>query len=415
MPRDEVLQLMVLKRYFNDRLGGKGKMQASIDAAYYSFDRGVYLARVIRGWARLYEYTESLPPPRKRGKHTICTSALDDEDIREQCLSYFRSLPPNARSATKLKAYNEQVVYPEGNTKDIYHDDHNRADVVEYRKSWTPTMINYRTKMREYGGEDCSEVIMLDLQEGDKEIVLVTHDECYFNSNDDGAITWTATGEFIIKKKARSNSTANTLVRSLSLGRIVTVSGYPITWYNSLEMPRKFLFCFDQSSNNQELPPDALVVRKLTLKDKMSKETIKPGYFELKVGALFKIYPTQRHMPSMDGRKALRTILQERQLWRDDLPRLCQKKAAEINPCEPTKCCNATHILSQQQDFCSQQSRLEIAVRSRGHLSSMYPKSHCECNFIERVWGNVKGRHERSAIIHTPLLRKGFRGFCQRS
>ncbi|KAK9376167.1 uncharacterized protein V1513DRAFT_440909 [Lipomyces chichibuensis] len=90
-----------------------------------------------------------------------------------------------------------------GHTKDIYHDGHERADVVEYRKSWAATMMNYRTKMREYGGEDCSEVIMPNLQEGDKEIVLVTRDECYFNSNDDVAITWTAKGESIIKKKGQ--------------------------------------------------------------------------------------------------------------------------------------------------------------------------------------------------------------------
>ncbi|KAK9492606.1 hypothetical protein V1508DRAFT_447985 [Lipomyces doorenjongii] len=89
MPADEALQLTVLKRYFSDQLCGKGKMKASIDAAFYSFDKGVYMARVIRGWAKLYEHTESLPALSKRGKHTKWASALDDEDVREQCLPYF--------------------------------------------------------------------------------------------------------------------------------------------------------------------------------------------------------------------------------------------------------------------------------------------------------------------------------------
>ncbi|KAK9311098.1 hypothetical protein V1524DRAFT_83280 [Lipomyces starkeyi] len=70
----------------------KGKMKASTDAANYSFDKGVYMVRVTRGWASLYVHTEALPPLSKRGKHAKWTSALDDEDVREQCLSYFRSL-----------------------------------------------------------------------------------------------------------------------------------------------------------------------------------------------------------------------------------------------------------------------------------------------------------------------------------
>ncbi|KAJ8098164.1 hypothetical protein POJ06DRAFT_258706 [Lipomyces tetrasporus] len=52
-------------------------------------------------------------------------------------------------------------------------------------------MMNYRAKMREYGGEDCTEVILPNLDDGEHEIVQVTHDECYFNSNDDVAVTWT--------------------------------------------------------------------------------------------------------------------------------------------------------------------------------------------------------------------------------
>ncbi|KAK9242127.1 hypothetical protein V1506DRAFT_107697 [Lipomyces tetrasporus] len=100
MPAEEILQLAVLKRYFIDQLKGTGKMKASINAAFYSFDKGIYMVRVIRGWAKIYQLIESLPPLSKRGKHTKWRSALDDEDVREQCLAYFRSLSPNARTAT---------------------------------------------------------------------------------------------------------------------------------------------------------------------------------------------------------------------------------------------------------------------------------------------------------------------------
>ncbi|ODQ74023.1 hypothetical protein LIPSTDRAFT_69552 [Lipomyces starkeyi NRRL Y-11557] len=60
-----------------------------MDAAPYTFDTGPYISRVIRGWANIYEQTESLSPLSKRGKHTKWRSALDDDDVRERCLSYF--------------------------------------------------------------------------------------------------------------------------------------------------------------------------------------------------------------------------------------------------------------------------------------------------------------------------------------
>ncbi|KAK9359678.1 hypothetical protein V1504DRAFT_457248 [Lipomyces starkeyi] len=65
-------------------------------------------------------------------------------------------------------------------------------------------MMNYRAEMREYNGEDCSEVVLPTLEDGEQEIVLVTHDECYFHSNDDDAVTWTENGESIIKKTAKA-------------------------------------------------------------------------------------------------------------------------------------------------------------------------------------------------------------------
>ncbi|KAK9489334.1 hypothetical protein V1508DRAFT_67724 [Lipomyces doorenjongii] len=108
MPADEALQLTVLKHYFMDLLEGKGKTKASMDAAFYTFDKRPYMSRVIRGWANIYEKTGSLPPLSKRGKHTKWRSALDDEDIREQCLLYFRALPPNAPYATKLKFFTQK-------------------------------------------------------------------------------------------------------------------------------------------------------------------------------------------------------------------------------------------------------------------------------------------------------------------
>ncbi|KAK9241720.1 hypothetical protein V1506DRAFT_549914 [Lipomyces tetrasporus] len=166
----------------------------------------------------------------------------------------------------------------------------------------------------------------------------------------------------------------NTLGKSSSPGKIAMFSGYRMIWFYSLRKRSIFrkvasrlcwLFCFDQSSNHQA--PDALAIRKFTLKDKKMNDPIKAGYFELN-GQRYvqEMCYTEGH-PKFGWQKGIRTILEERQLWHDKLPRLCQKKAAEIDLSQTAECC-ATHLLALQEDFLSQPSRLEIAVRSRGHL-----------------------------------------------
>lgn len=43
--------------------------------------------------------------------------------------------------------------------------------------------------------------------------------------------------------------------------------------------------------------------------------------------------------------------------------------------------------MSMQEDFVKQKSALEETVTSAGHIFELYPKYHCECNWIERYWG----------------------------
>jgi len=55
-----------------------------------------------------------------------------------------------------------------------------------------------------------------------------------------------------------------------------------------------------------------------------------------------------------------------------------------------TPACCATHILSKQHDFLNQKNAIHEAVEDRNHKFELYPKYHCECNFIERYWGAAK-------------------------
>ena len=47
-------------------------------------------------------------------------------------------------------------------------------------------------------------------------------------------------------------------------------------------------------------------------------------------------------------------------------------------------------LLSDQADFKGQKSRLEEVVEERGHIAFFLPKFHCELNYIELYWAQVK-------------------------
>lgn len=52
--------------------------------------------------------------------------------------------------------------------------------------------------------------------------------------------------------------------------------------------------------------------------------------------------------------------------------------------------CCAKHLLANQPDFLAQRSAIHEVIDERNHLFKLYPKFHCELNFIERYWGLVK-------------------------
>lgn len=67
--------------------------------------------------------------------------------------------------------------------------------------------------------------------------------------------------------------------------------------------------------------------------------------------------------------------------------------------CKLKKCCSDDHageecclerILSNQEDFKAQKSILEETLLGTGHMMTLYPKYHCETNWIERHWGEAK-------------------------
>ena len=55
--------------------------------------------------------------------------------------------------------------------------------------------------------------------------------------------------------------------------------------------------------------------------------------------------------------------------------------------------CCAFHVLDNEPDYALQKPWLEEEVLKLGHNFFLYPKYHCELNFIEMIWGYVKSYH----------------------
>lgn len=52
--------------------------------------------------------------------------------------------------------------------------------------------------------------------------------------------------------------------------------------------------------------------------------------------------------------------------------------------------CCARHFLESRPDFSNQKTALQEIVEDAGHIFEMYPKYHCECNWIEYYWSASK-------------------------
>ena len=248
---------------------------------------------------------------------------------------------------------------------------------------------------------------------------IVTHDECIFYAHDDTSKNWLLDDESILKKKGQGRSlmvsdflcachgrlkiseedTARLKIPSESREIIHPGKNHDGYWksddmvgqlrkkaiplFRAMHPEATGVFLFDQSTNHQAFDPTALVANRMTLHPKVEKTwKYKDGYYFVNHQ---KIYQPMFFVDEDDGVckfKGIKRILEERGLWFPALRLEC-KNEAEGN------CC-ARHILAAQPDFLAQKSALAQAVEESDNIFDLYPKYHCECNFIERYWGAAK-------------------------
>jgi len=68
-------------------------------------------------------------------------------------------------------------------TKGVYMDGHERNDVIAYRGQFLAKMAEHEKRMPTFI-DDCSDVIWPNLQNGEKPLIFVTHDESIFHAFD---------------------------------------------------------------------------------------------------------------------------------------------------------------------------------------------------------------------------------------
>ncbi|GBB92112.1 hypothetical protein RclHR1_19680002 [Rhizophagus clarus] len=135
-------------------------------------------------------------------KHTKLESLLDDEDFKEECLTWLRQQKPESCTPENLKIYIEGMVFLkltghikkdiilektcqnymhlwgykyDERKKGVYYDGHERPDVIKYRKEWLERMFGYQKFMKNFDGEMMDIVSEPYLKQEEKELVQLVH------------------------------------------------------------------------------------------------------------------------------------------------------------------------------------------------------------------------------------------------
>ncbi|PKB97087.1 hypothetical protein RhiirA5_298178, partial [Rhizophagus irregularis] len=309
----------------------------------------------------------------------------------------------------------------------IYYDGHERDDVLQYRKEFLEKMFEHEKYMSKYEGESMDR-IHPNLPEGEKERILVVHDECIFYSNDGKRGLWTKDGEMPLRKKGNGRSIMVSEFLTEVDGRLrlqqtdiekhphvpeaarcylkpgVNQDGYwtaehlleqieykAIPIFETLYPDCVAVFAFDNSSNHAAFSKDALVANRMNLNPGGKQPVMRNTYFGPNNQLQSMVFPTTHNDEKLRGKpKGIKQILMEREKWPPGgLVLDCNKCKEKCQDSSRTSCC-ARRVISLEPDFLAQKGAIEELIENAGHKCIFFPKFHCELNFIERYWGAAK-------------------------
>lgn len=420
--------------------------QASMMAATGA-GKGTWFARRLRQWIMAYirgNFTYDSLPHTRYGMFK--TSLLDDEDLSQRIQQHLQALDRNfkaqdvvdfvtspamqgclgvhrqkigLRTARRWLKRTHRYGLPE---KGMYIDGHERNDVVNYRQLFLQRMEERARRMPIFNTAvgDMS-VVMPQLQNGEKLLILVTHDESTFYENDRKHQRWIPLDATAVPQpKGEGVSVMVSDFLSPICGRlkdeiseariffhcgkngdgyfdnddILKQTNEAIKLFERIYPTAQALFMFDNATTHQKRATDSLSALHMPKSCKiwrpgqpLMRDAILPN------GAPQPLYWPVTHQEFPGHFKGMEQILKERGLWRSGLKAQCTTRFAD---CEDRTNCCCRRILYNQPDFVNQKSSLEELVESKGHLCDFYPKFHCELNFIEQYWGASKFRYRQA-------------------
>jgi hypothetical protein len=485
--KDEVFKVVCVRYYIQLMLDNNlGRMNASYACAKANYrlkdgKEGAdsiygYKARLIRKWGHEFIIHKEFRTS-GQGMHVKTMSVITDEQVQvqlrnvlqgmnaldrnpfqfqtllnEQLLSQIKGAPrkvslKTARRWMKLLGYTA-TKYKKG----YYVDGHERDDVRAAREVYLAKMAEKEQRMRDYEREptdpDPSNLlkeIPPSLKDGEREVILITHDESIFYSNDATKLIWILDQYSELRPKSNGSSIhVSAFVNERSgLPKEAYKIIYPgknrdgfwtnkdlaeqlqevLQLYSEMYPDCDFLFQFDNSANHGAFKDDALVASRLNLKvGAKSHDTVDGDGNDIK--SEYKMRDTyytkdgkrirQSMIDPISGRnKGIIPVLSERGLCTRDGKRLHTNERLYLD-CEKCKCgdtterpsdCCARRLLANQPDFLGQKNWLQEIVddwnttHGSRHSLIFLPKFHCELNWIEMVWGYVKARLRRDCMF----------------
>ena len=328
--------------------------------------------------------------------------------------------------------------------KDVYFDGHEREDVVKYRNEVFLKIWQQASRRFVIFKEDGSWEKPPGLRSDEKPLVLVTHDESTFNTNDGKRRLWSKGGEQPLRPKGKGKGIM--VSGFLTPGGILRVpdhvsdtelltdpmwlrddNGKPVRkaieyleygkdnyWTGEKMVEHTMraaipifkhafpncegLFAFDNASNHSAFAANALVAAKMNLMPGGKQPLLRDGWDHGRDLPQPMVFSQDHPDATLRGKaKGIRQVLYERGLWQDRRPDgskflLVCPKTHDRPGCDPAlngECC-ATALLQSQRDFQDQRGWLQEEVEAAGHSVIFYPKFHCEINFIERFWCAAK-------------------------
>ena len=230
----DFLRLLCVHRFLKALLEKKPRIETSeqIATSFFPSKARQWTGRQIRIWSEQF-LSEHRLPEKNQGSHIKIKSLISDENTQSICLQFLRSqkahmisgnsfsewincnlhlelgLPASLelreRTATRwLHVLNFNV--GDVSRKGSYIDGHERADVLEYRKEFLARVEKYQLKMPIYTGDTMETRIMPEIEENEKPLVFVVHDESCFQSNDSGKTGWFDEDRRPIRPKSNGKS-----------------------------------------------------------------------------------------------------------------------------------------------------------------------------------------------------------------